>query len=298
MELLQLKYFKTVAETGKISAAADSLFISAPALSASVSRLEKELGMPLFDRTHNAIRLNRQGQIFLRYVNQVFATLDCARGELRQSMLLQGQHVSVATLSANLWIDLITAFSLEHPHFTLSCTSLRLSQFASGGLGPQYSFLLADDLPPQLLEELDSIPLFPDRLCVILHPDHPLARQSQVELSQLEGENLFLPMQDYPLYERLMTLFESENSHLPTGNSYSSLVCRHMVAEGLGISFTTAYSSRMSPEKLCYVPLKTRESDWTVRLCWRKNRRLSPDEEVFRRFVTEFYGHRPALHKV
>ena len=62
MELQQLKYFKTVAEVGKIAAAADALFISAPALSTAVSRLEKELGIPLFDRTNNSIRLNRQGR--------------------------------------------------------------------------------------------------------------------------------------------------------------------------------------------------------------------------------------------
>ena len=43
MELIQLKYFKTVAQTGKISDAAQALFISAPALSTSISRLEKEL---------------------------------------------------------------------------------------------------------------------------------------------------------------------------------------------------------------------------------------------------------------
>ena len=46
MEMLQLKYFKAVAEMGKISAAAESLFISPPALSAAISRLEKDLGMP------------------------------------------------------------------------------------------------------------------------------------------------------------------------------------------------------------------------------------------------------------
>lgn len=69
MELLQLKYFKTVAEIGKISDAAQALFISAPALSTSVSRLEKELGVKLFDRTNNRVILNRQGEIFLRYVN-------------------------------------------------------------------------------------------------------------------------------------------------------------------------------------------------------------------------------------
>ena len=45
MELQQLKYFKTVATIGKISDAAEALFISAPALSTSISRLEKELGI-------------------------------------------------------------------------------------------------------------------------------------------------------------------------------------------------------------------------------------------------------------
>ena len=79
MELLQLKYFKTVAELEKISAAAEALYISAPALSTSIARLEKELGTKLFDRTNNRIRLNRQGHIFLRYVNQIFNNLDCAR---------------------------------------------------------------------------------------------------------------------------------------------------------------------------------------------------------------------------
>ena len=62
MELQQLKYFKTVAEVGKISEAAQAMFVSAPALSASISRLEKELGMPLFERTNNSIKLNSKGR--------------------------------------------------------------------------------------------------------------------------------------------------------------------------------------------------------------------------------------------
>ena len=70
MELQQLKYFKTVAAIGKISEAAEALFISAPALSTSISRLEKELGVQLFDRYAKRIALNAQGEIFLRYVNQ------------------------------------------------------------------------------------------------------------------------------------------------------------------------------------------------------------------------------------
>lgn len=300
MELLQLKYFKTVADIGKISAAAESLFISAPALSNSISRLEKELGMPLFDRTNNSIRLNRQGQIFLRYVNQVLANLDCAKIELRQSMIPQGQHVSVATMSSNLWIDLISAFSQENPHFTLSCTSLRLSQFEGSGLLPQYSFLLGEEVAemPLFPGELDSIPLFEDRVAVMVHPEHPLSKKKGVRIPELLGETLFLPMQDYPLYERLLRLFEANGTPLPNGNSYSSLVGRHMVAEGLGISFATVHTGRVAPEGLCYVPLEEPEAACMVRLYWRRNREFTEDEKLFRTFVEAFYRRTVKQHKV
>ena len=89
-----------------------------------------------------------------------------------------------------------------------------------------------------------------------------------------------------------------ESSSLPTGNSYSSLVCRHMVAEGMGISFTTLHTSRMVPEGLRYVPLETAGGPWTVRLCWRKNRKLTQDEETFRRFVEAFYHRQNTRHNV
>ena len=292
VELQQMKYFKTVAEVGKISTAADSLFISAPALSTSISRLEKELGMPLFDRTNNSITLNRQGHIFLRYVNQIFGSLDCARVELRQSMMQQGQHVSVATMSSNMWVDLITGFSQEYPHFTLSCTSLRLSQFAASGLLPQFAFLLAGEreVPGFYAEELENVPLFEDSLVVMLNPDHPLAKKERIQPADLVGENLLLPVQDYPLYEQLMRSFAAAGDPLMLGNSYSSLVCRHMVTEGIGISFATEHTARTDTYNLCYIPLEVPESRWRVRIFWRKNRTLSPDEQQFLEFVRRLYG--------
>ena len=291
MELQQLKYFKTVAEVGKISTAAEALFISAPALSTSISRLEKELGMPLFDRTNNSITLNRQGQIFLRYVNQVFGTLDCARVELRQSMMHQGQHVSVATMSSNMWVDLITGFSQEYPHFTLSCTSLRISQFAATGLLPQFSFLLAGEreVPAFYMEELESIPLFEDCLMVMLHPEHPLAVKQRIYTAELHQENLLLPVQDYPLHEQVIRSFAAGGEPLGLGNSYSSMVCRHMVSEGIGVSFATAHTARTDTYNLRFVPLEVPENQWRVRIYWRKNHVLSQDERQFLGFVKRLY---------
>lgn len=292
MELLQLKYFKTVAETQKISAAAQALFVSAPALSTAISRLEKELGMPLFDRTNNSIRLNRQGQIFLRYVNQIFANLDCAKTELRQSLLPQSSHVSVATLSSNLWVDLISAFSQEHPDFTLACTSMRLSQFETGGLLPQYSFLLGEESGglPLFPGELDSIVLFEDRMAVVTHPNHPLAVRKEVALEELAGENLLLPMHDYTLYDRIVRLFNSKSAPLSEGNSYSSLVGRYMVAEQQGITFATMHTGKVASDGLCYIPVSGPEAVWKVRLYWRRGRQFSPEELTFRNFVEAFYS--------
>lgn len=83
MKLSQLLYFKTVAETGKISLAAKKLFVTAPALSIAIANLEKELGVNLFDRGNNRIVLNEQGKAYLRHVNQILGDLNNAKEEIR-----------------------------------------------------------------------------------------------------------------------------------------------------------------------------------------------------------------------
>lgn len=292
MELLQLKYFKAVAEIGKISAAAESLFISAPALSTSISRLEKELGMKLFDRTNNHITLNRQGEIYLRYVNQVFSTLDCARIELHQSIMQQKHHVSIATTTSNMWTDMIAAFSLEYPQFTLSTTNMKFFQLENDGLLPQHTFLLAEeqDVPPSYAAELDSITLFEDHLVVMMNPSHPLAGKESIDVHLLQEETLFYPAPDIAMYERLKRLFEENDMPMPYGNTFPYLIYRRMAQEGLGISFTSRHISMLEPPTtLCYIPIANTRP-WVMRLYWRKQRPLTADEKIFRNFVEHFYS--------
>lgn len=93
MKLSQLKNFKVVAELGTISLAAKELYISPPALSVAIAKLEKEVGVELFDRTGNRIILNEQGKIFLCYVNRIFHDLDCARMEIQESLQKREKHL-------------------------------------------------------------------------------------------------------------------------------------------------------------------------------------------------------------
>lgn len=76
MELTQLKQFKAIAETQNISEAANILYVTQPALSNSLNRLEKELGVQLFDRAGKKITLNEQGQIVLKTVESILSQLD------------------------------------------------------------------------------------------------------------------------------------------------------------------------------------------------------------------------------
>jgi len=291
MELLQLKYFKTVAEVGKISEAAQTLFISAPALSTSISRLEKELGTALFDRTNNRIILNRQGHILLRYVNQMFSSLECAKTELQQSTLRRGHNVSIGSVASTQWVDMVTAFSQEYPNFTLQCTGVTRQELVSSGFSSQHSFLLAseDDVPSGFADKMESQFLFEDHPVVMVHKDHPLAKEKAVELSCLADENIFLPMQDYPLHDHLVRMFAACGLPIPAGNAYSHLATQQMVAKGLGIAFASARMALTVSQSVCYVPISNPYTPWVTRLYWRKNQSFTPDEQLFKDFVEQYY---------
>ncbi len=72
IESYLLEAFLAFANTGTLSAAAESLLISQPALSRSMKKLEEELGVTLFKRTKNSITLNENGQYFLQYVKRIY----------------------------------------------------------------------------------------------------------------------------------------------------------------------------------------------------------------------------------
>ncbi len=291
MELIQLKYFKTVAELGKISDAAQELFITAPALSTSIARLEKELGVKLFDRSNNKITLNQQGQIFLRCVNQIFSNIHNTKLELRQSIIQERKHISLACVASTQWVDMISAFSEKFPNYTLQCTSINRVELASSGFSAQHSFLLAteDDIPLYLKEKLNSTELFEDHPMVIVHENHPLAKETSVDLKKLTKEKLFLPMQDFPLYDHLISLFEECQIPFSAGNAYSYASSKDLASKRLGISFTSQHTVYAPVPGLRFIPISNTHRSWISRLYWRKNQTLSPDEQLFKNFIESYY---------
>jgi DNA-binding transcriptional LysR family regulator len=71
MDILQIRYFLSIVETGSFSAAADEHYISQSSLSKKIIALEKELGIPLFDRSKRKVFLTDAGEVFLEHARKI-----------------------------------------------------------------------------------------------------------------------------------------------------------------------------------------------------------------------------------
>lgn len=98
MELTQLKQFLAVARTENMSRAAENLYVSQPTLSGSISRLEQELGMKLFDRKNNRIILNNAGRRFANYVGSALESID--RGVTEAHMITARENIPINCASS------------------------------------------------------------------------------------------------------------------------------------------------------------------------------------------------------
>lgn len=288
MELLQLKYFRAVADAGKISTAARNLYISPPALSAAISRLEKDLGCELFDRSNNSIVLNRNGEIFRKYVDQVFRSLDDARAELAQATDPDRRHIRIGVTTSNLWIGLICAFSLEFPQITLSYTTQKLSQL-DGRFGQKYRLLIAEDRDFDGSRLNSSLLFDDDRPVLMVPPDHPLAGRESVDLRTCGDENFILPTADQSLHQIAVSLLDEAGIRVKHPFECTYMLRRSAVANHQGISFSTAYACRNEDPALRYIPIDTPVCKLTQRVYWERGTHLRPEEELFLRFARDYF---------
>ena len=124
------RIFYTVASLGNISKAADKLFISQPAISKSISNLEKGLGVTLFSRTSKGVTLTEEGEILYQHIGNAFESINQAEDEIKKIHELGiGQlKIGVSTsLCKHILLDYLKDFIDENPHIkvTIRCHSTK-----------------------------------------------------------------------------------------------------------------------------------------------------------------------------
>lgn len=116
MEMLQLKYFYESAQNESFAKTAKKYMVPTTSVSASVRRLEKELGAPLFDRTGNSITLNSKGREFFSSVKHIFSELDSAVRSVNSDTSDKKHKINILTCGTRALIATqIISYQKTHP---------------------------------------------------------------------------------------------------------------------------------------------------------------------------------------
>ena len=186
MELSQLRYFIAVAEMGNMSKAADALFVSQPNLSTSISRLEEEIGVPLFDRRRGKIALNQNGARLLESVKDSIDILDTGIQMVRDQYRGQAAPLSLACMTDD--TDMLERFVLENPDINLVQKRVDLPDLTA--LLERDEVDLALSVLPPLSETIAYERIYTCRFVLLVNRSSPLASEPAISRKQMSTQHL------------------------------------------------------------------------------------------------------------
>lgn len=115
--------FYTVANAGNISKAAKELYISQPAISKSIQKLEESLNCKLFSRSSRGVILTDEGNLLYGHVKEAFDTLNCGEDKLKRSIELGVGRIRIgvsSTLCKFILLPYLSEFIHQNPHISIS----------------------------------------------------------------------------------------------------------------------------------------------------------------------------------
>ena len=129
--LSQYKIFYEVAKAGNISKAAKELYISQPAISKAISKLEDSLGLSLFTRSSRGVQLTSEGEILFEHTREAFDALDRGEQELKRIQEFDIGHLRIGvsnTLCKYILLPYLKTFIDQYPHMKVTIESQATAQ--------------------------------------------------------------------------------------------------------------------------------------------------------------------------
>ena len=209
MEFRQLRYFATLAEELHFGRAAAREHIVQSALSQQISRLERELGVRLVERSTHHVRLAPAGEVFLAEARQILGHLDRAKKAARSATASSSVlRVAVGDASLDTMPQVLQAVLVTRPNLEIHRIEASVPEqcrlLADGRL--DVGFGRASRVPREVASEVLRL----DRMGVLVAQRHPLTRLESVPVAHLAGESLLL----------------AEDAQAPEFNEFVSEMCR------------------------------------------------------------------------
>jgi len=298
MELRQLKYMLMVAEEKSISRAAEKLYIAQPYLSQFIQKIEKEIGVKLFDRSCTPLKLTYAGEQFAKKARQILQLDSNLSQEMKDFTEEESGQISLGispVRGAYILPIVLPAFRKRYPQVEISLyegTSANLENWMNKGVTDLTILSL-----PIKSDEFTHEVLLQEKFLIIVPPMHYLAQRPgsnddppPLKLSELEGEPFILLQKGQALRSIADTLFVQAGYRPHIVLETRNYETAHALASiGMGLTFSTMTVSQSNCNVAKPVRIFTAEPSFTrtLAIVYRKGKYLTKIEQAFIRMTKE-----------
>jgi len=274
MTLTELRYIVTVAQERHFGRAAERCFVTQPALSLAIQKLENHLGATIFERRKNQIALTplgekvvRQAQRVLEEAEQINLIVAQGKDQLAGPLKLG----VIATVGPYILPDLIPLLHKRAPAMPLEIEenlTANLNRMLLHGKLDAVILALPHDESGVLTR-----PLYEEPFKVVVPVTHPWAKKKHLDVETLAEEKVILPHAGHcfrrQVLEQCPNISQSDREGVQ-GNSLETI--RQMVASGLGITVLpcSALSAKHQHKRLATIPFNDPVPERQIGLAWRK----------------------------
>lgn len=295
MELLQLRYFCTVAQMENMTRAAQLHTIPQPAMSKTISRLEQELGCPLFDRLGKRLRINRAGQAFYQYASAALSQLENGVQAVKELSCLPSGEIRLLVLeSSKILPEILSTFRAANPEVQFSLSQHLYSSHGASHISSFPDFDLCISSLPLPFTDASYVPLLDEPILLAVPKEHPLAQRKSVSLGELREES-FVGLRPFKSLRQKTDALCSLYGFSPkmVFESDDAATVRGLIGAGLGVAFLPKITWDAAKEpSICLLRIEHPDCRRTLAISWSNQRYLSNTAQRFRDFVASYYKRR------
>jgi DNA-binding transcriptional LysR family regulator len=286
--LRQLKVFESVARNLSFSRAAEELYLTQPAVSIQVKKLEEHAGLPLFEQLGKKIFLTPAGTEMLRSSRVIIQQFQETEEAMTHFKGISGGKLSVAVISAGDYFfpRLLVEFVRRHKGATLDFAVYNRQELL-GRLADNLVDLAVMVRPPTDADTVNA-PFAPHPYVIVAAPDHPLAGKKRIPMTRLAREPFVVRERGSDTWHSMQEGFGAHFGSLNIAMEIRSTeTIKQAVAAGMGISFLSAHtiSGELKSKSLVVLDVQ----GFPLMLNWyvvhRQNKRLPPVAQAFKDFL-------------
>ncbi|MTJ83476.1 MAG: LysR family transcriptional regulator [Telmatospirillum sp.] len=238
-----LRYLDEVARSGSIRAAAARLNVASSAVNKQVLMIEKEIGVPLFERLPRGLRLTPAGELMLAHIRQTINDYKNVEADIRDLQDTQSGELTLCTtngLAGGIAPQVAAQFSERYPRIRIHVRVQFIRDIMSAVINGDADLGLAYNLPTdpslRILEKMEA------RLGAVMSPGHPLAAMGSVPLSYCASYPLIFADKAMLLNSIMTDAFAGAGVEVrPTFSTNSIETMKFLAMAGRGIAFLSRF---------------------------------------------------------